>query len=68
MQRNPLPRHLLRVEWQLLRMRGDFETAILRPEIVRTLESSARARETRMNRRAADRADPKRRACGDYDD
>ncbi|WP_224007069.1 hypothetical protein [Paraburkholderia tropica] len=67
MERGHLPRHLLRAEWQLLRMTGDFDAAIRRPEIVQTLETSARAREERDRRRAATRADSKLRAAGDYD-
>ncbi|WLE60257.1 hypothetical protein GIY62_06240 [Burkholderia plantarii] len=63
MDKQPLPRHLLRVEWQLLRMVGDFDRAIKSPEIVRTLESSARAREARDARRV----DVKRMQAGDDD-
>ncbi|MBB3259975.1 hypothetical protein F4827_005047 [Paraburkholderia bannensis] len=68
MEKGHLPRHLLRAEWQLLRMTGDFDAAIRKPEVVRTLESSARARELRDQRRVAARADSKLRAAGDYDD
>ena len=68
MDNGPLPRHLLRVEWLLLHMVGDFDTAMSKPEVVRMLESSARAREARDRRRYADRADSKRRAAGDYED
>jgi hypothetical protein len=68
MHKSPLPSHLLRVEWQLLHMAGSFEQAIARPEVRRTLESSARAREARELRRQQERGDVKRRASGDYDD
>jgi hypothetical protein len=68
MHKRPLPSHLLRVEWQLLHMAGNFELAIARPEVRRTLESSARAREVREQRRLQERGDAKRRASGDYDD
>ncbi|ARL87605.1 MULTISPECIES: hypothetical protein [Burkholderia] len=68
MQKAHLPTHLLRVEWQLLRMRGDFDTAIQRESVRQTLESSARARETREQRRAAARADIKRLQAGDAED
>ncbi|QTD91779.1 hypothetical protein [Burkholderia anthina] len=64
MDKQPLPRHLLRVEWQMLRMVGDFDTAIRRPEVIRTLESSARAREAREARQF----DAKRRQAGDAED
>jgi hypothetical protein len=64
MEKTRLPRHLLRVEWQLLHMVGNFEHAIQRPEVVQLLESSARARETRDLRRAPD---AKLRACGGLD-
>ncbi|ACT83001.1 hypothetical protein gp37 [Burkholderia phage KS9] len=65
MQKAHLPTHLLRVEWQLLHMRGDFDTAIQRDSVRKTLESSARAREIREQRRAAARMDVKRRQAGD---
>ncbi|ORC44463.1 hypothetical protein B2G74_32980 [Burkholderia sp. A27] len=68
MDKSHLPRHLLRVEWQLLHMVGNFDTAIQKPEVRQTLESSARAREHREEKRARARSDVKRRACGDYDD
>ncbi|MDR6493569.1 hypothetical protein J2797_003467 [Paraburkholderia terricola] len=68
MDKSSLPRHLLRVEWQLLHMVGSFDSAIQKPEVRRTLESSARARELREEKRARERGDVKRRASGDYDD
>jgi hypothetical protein len=68
MEKSPLPRHLLRVEWQLLHMVGSFDRAIQKPEVRQTLESSARAREAREQRRARERGDVKRRASGDLDD
>ncbi|AXL49166.1 hypothetical protein DSC91_000872 [Paraburkholderia caffeinilytica] len=68
MDRSPLPRHLLRVEWQLLHMVGNFDSAIQKPEVRQTLESSARARELREQRRLRERGDVKRRASGDFDD
>lgn len=68
MDKSHLPRHLLRVEWQLLHMVGNFDTAIQKPEVRQTLESSARAREHREEKRARARSDVKRRASGDYDD
>ncbi|WGS44023.1 hypothetical protein LFL97_25770 [Burkholderia sp. JSH-S8] len=68
MQKDHLPTHLLRVEWQLLRMRGDFESAIQRESVRKSLESSARAREIREQRRAAARTDVKRLQAGDAED
>jgi hypothetical protein len=68
MHKSPLPRHLLRVEWQLLHMAGNFDHAIEKPEVRHTLESSARAREAREQRRLMERSDVKRRASGDLDD
>ncbi|CAN0622197.1 conserved protein of unknown function [Burkholderia multivorans] len=68
MQKAHLPRHLLRVEWQLLHLRGDFEQAIRHENVRAMLESSARAREARERRRMRERADVKRRASGDLDD
>ncbi|MGF6976379.1 hypothetical protein QFZ94_004829 [Paraburkholderia sp. JPY465] len=68
MHKSSLPRHLLRVEWQLLHMVGNFDHAIEKPEVRRTLESSARAREAREQRRLVERGDVKRRASGDIDD
>lgn len=64
----PIPKHILRIEWQMLRMVGNFDEAVTRPDIRRTLEMSARAREERDQRRARDRRDIKRLACGDLDD
>ncbi|HDR9278662.1 TPA: hypothetical protein QDB45_000128 [Burkholderia vietnamiensis] len=68
MQKAHLPTHLLRVEWQLLHMRGDFDTAIQRDSVRKTLESSAHAREIREQRRAAARTDVKRLQAGDAED
>ncbi|RQY60814.1 hypothetical protein DF111_01490 [Burkholderia stagnalis] len=68
MQKDHLPTHLLRVEWQMLRMRGDFDTAIQRESVRQTLESSARARELREQRRATTRTDIKRLQAGDAED
>ncbi|PRH49749.1 hypothetical protein [Burkholderia multivorans] len=68
MHKAQLPKHLLRVEWQLLHMRGDFDIAIQRESVRKTLESSARAREIREKRRAASRADVKRLQAGDAGD
>ncbi|MDR3386905.1 MAG: hypothetical protein P4L92_07615 [Rudaea sp.] len=68
MEKTSLPPHLLRIEWQLLHMVGSFDSAIQKPEVRRTLESSARAREAREQKRASERGDIKRRAGGDYDD
>ncbi|WGY71934.1 hypothetical protein KEC55_19155 [Burkholderia cepacia] len=68
MHKAHLPTHLLRIEWQLLHMRGDFDTAIQRASVRDALESSARARETRERRRAATRADIKRLQAGDAED
>ncbi|MBK5120907.1 hypothetical protein IQ288_13540 [Burkholderia sp. R-69980] len=68
MEKSSLPHHLLRVEWQLLHMVGSFDSAIKKPEVRRMLESSARAREAREERRARERGDIKRRASGDYND
>lgn len=68
MDKSPLPRHLLRVEWQLLHMVGSFDSAIQKPEVRHTLESSARARELREERRTRDRGDLKRLASGDFGD
>ncbi|HDR9128592.1 hypothetical protein [Burkholderia vietnamiensis] len=68
MQKAHLPTHLLRVEWQLLHMRGDFDTAIQRDSVRKTLESSARAREIREQRRAAACTDVKRLQAGDAED
>ncbi|WP_413169747.1 hypothetical protein [Burkholderia latens] len=68
MQKAHLPAHLLRVEWQLLHMRGDFDIAIQRDSVRKMLESSARARESREQRRAATRADIKRLQAGDAED
>lgn len=63
MEKHTLPRHLLRAEWQLLRMKGDFDIAIRREATVRLLESSARARAERD----AKRVDLKRIQAGDED-
>lgn len=68
MQRSHLPAHLLRVEWQLLHMRGDFDIAIQLDSVRKMLESSARARELREQRRAVVRADIKRLQAGDAED
>lgn len=68
MEKSPLPRHLLRVEWQLLRMSGNFDAAIEQDSVRTALETSARARELREEKRMRDRGDVKRRASGDYDD
>ncbi|QMI45617.1 hypothetical protein [Burkholderia sp. MBR-1] len=68
MQKDHLPTHLLRVEWQLLHMTGDFDTAIQRASVRDALESSARAREMRERRRAAARVDVKRLQAGDAED
>jgi len=68
MQKDHLPSHLLRVEWQLLQMRGDFDTAIQHTSVRDALESSARAREMRELRRAAARVDVKRLQAGDAED
>ncbi|HDR9063842.1 TPA: hypothetical protein QDB03_005512 [Burkholderia vietnamiensis] len=68
MQKAHLPAHLLRVEWQLLHMRGDFDIAIQRDSVRKMLESSARARESRDRRRAAARADIKRLQAGDAEE
>ncbi|ARL36727.1 MULTISPECIES: hypothetical protein [Burkholderia] len=68
MQKDHLPTHLLRVEWQMLHMTGDFETAIQRASVRDALESSARAREARERRRAAARVDIKRLQAGDAED
>ncbi|MGX7004152.1 hypothetical protein [Caballeronia sp. KNU42] len=65
MPQSQIPNHLLRVEWQLLHLVGNFESAIQRPEVRQTLESSARARELRDERRVRERGDVKRRAAGD---
>ncbi|CAN7264853.1 hypothetical protein [Caballeronia sp. LjRoot31] len=65
MPQSQIPNHLLRVEWQLLHMVGSFDSAIKRPEVRSTLESSARARELRDARRTRERGDVKRRAAGD---
>ncbi|HDR9508897.1 hypothetical protein C5615_22750 [Burkholderia cepacia] len=68
MQKVHLPAHLLRVEWQLLHMRGDFDIAIKRESVRKMLESSARARESRDRRRAAACADIKRLQAGDAEE
>ncbi|WP_414440479.1 hypothetical protein AB4851_20660 [Burkholderia sp. 22PA0099] len=66
MQKSTVPLHLLRVEWQLLRMRGSFDEAVKRDSVRRTLESSHRARENRE--RARGRFDIKRMQAGDAED
>ncbi|AOI60417.1 hypothetical protein WI26_22870 [Burkholderia diffusa] len=68
MRKAHLPAHLLRVEWQLLHMRGDFDTAIRLESVRKMLESSARARESREQRRAVARVDIKRLRAGDAED
>ncbi|MDN8075346.1 hypothetical protein QZN22_19365 [Burkholderia vietnamiensis] len=52
----------------MLHMRGDFDIAIQRDSVRKMLESSARARESREQRRAAVRADIKRLQAGDAED
>ncbi|KVN36776.1 hypothetical protein WJ63_35025 [Burkholderia pyrrocinia] len=66
--KRPIPAYLLRIEWNRLRMVGDFELAIVRDEIRAMLEASHRAREARATRRAVNRVDIKRLQAGDTED